>query len=102
MKRAFRLFHSRPSTHPHWGRKVTAISAVVALTAVGVAQVPSQSSVDNSHVDSPDPATFPRIPSRQEHLAALKNTSHKFDMLIIGGGASGAGTALDAASRGLK
>jgi hypothetical protein len=104
MKRAFRLFHSRPSSTspPRWGRRVTTISAVVALTAVGVVQVASQSSNDDKHVDRPDPATFPRIPPRQEQLAALKNAANKFDVLIIGGGASGAGTALDAASRGLK
>ena len=37
---------------------------------------------------------------RNAHLARMKNES--FDVLVIGGGATGAGTALDAASRGLK
>lgn len=37
---------------------------------------------------------------RSEHLAALGKQT--FDVLVIGGGASGAGVALDAASRGLK
>ena len=38
--------------------------------------------------------------NREDHVNALKNND--FDMLIIGGGATGAGVALDAASRGLK
>lgn len=39
--------------------------------------------------------------SRQQSLESLKN-SGVFDILIIGGGATGCGVALDAASRGLK
>jgi glycerol-3-phosphate dehydrogenase len=70
---------------------------------VGVVQVTSQSSsIDENSVSFPDPSSFPRIPPRQEQLAALKNPANKFDVLIIGGGASGTGCALDAASRGLK
>ena len=45
-------------------------------------------------------------PSRKETLAKLKlsaeNKDEVFDLLVIGGGATGAGVALDAASRGLK
>ena len=108
MRRGMRFF--RPlrfagnpgGQQPRWGRRVTTISAVVALTAVGVAQVTSQSPVDEKPLNIPDPSKFPKIPSRAEQLAALKNPSHHFDVLIIGGGASGAGCALDAASRGLK
>lgn len=37
---------------------------------------------------------------RNAHLARMK--TEPFDVLVIGGGATGAGTALDAASRGLK
>ena len=65
------------------------------------------------------PPTFPRVKSRQEHISALKrsgpdsptldqvrNTSSNdediFDLLIIGGGATGTGIALDAVTRGLK
>jgi glycerol-3-phosphate dehydrogenase len=106
MKKAFRLFHSSPfrgkTQSPNWGR-VSTISAVVAVAAVGVVQVSSQSSTsDKNTIAFPDPSKFPRIPSRQEQLSALKNNSSKFDVLIIGGGAAGAGCALDAASRGLK
>lgn len=42
--------------------------------------------------------------SREKHIEALasQSRSQPFDILIIGGGATGAGCALDAASRGLK
>ncbi len=39
--------------------------------------------------------------TREQHLEQLK-AGHTFDLLIIGGGATGCGVALDAASRGLK
>ncbi|KAJ9088105.1 mitochondrial glycerol-3-phosphate dehydrogenase [Entomophthora muscae] len=45
-------------------------------------------------------------PSREELLEKLresaKDPSQEFDLLVVGGGATGAGVALDAASRGLK
>ncbi|MGV3541106.1 MAG: FAD-dependent oxidoreductase [Rufibacter sp.] len=39
---------------------------------------------------------------REHFLEALKNTSGEWDMVVIGGGATGLGVAVDAASRGLK
>ncbi|GBO07095.1 Glycerol-3-phosphate dehydrogenase, mitochondrial [Araneus ventricosus] len=42
-----------------------------------------------------------RLPSRDEQLNALKNTP-EYDILVIGGGATGAGVTLDSISRGLK
>lgn len=42
-----------------------------------------------------------RLPSRQEQLATLQNTP-EFDVLIVGGGATGSGCALDAVTRNLK
>lgn len=45
--------------------------------------------------------TLDAPPSREELLKKAKTTS-KFDVLIVGGGATGTGTALDAASRGLN
>ncbi|KAK4610326.1 Glycerol-3-phosphate dehydrogenase, mitochondrial [Fulvia fulva] len=74
------------------------------------------------------PPSFPRVKSRAEHIADLKASAgavfaqakekvkdalgveqatnsdggNEYDLLIIGGGATGAGIALDAASRGLK
>ena len=51
------------------------------------------------------PPEVPTLPTRQEHLAKLRAASDEgtqFDLVIVGGGATGAGIALDAASRGLK
>lgn len=42
-----------------------------------------------------------KIPSRNEIVKRLKS-GDEFDVLVIGGGATGAGAALDAAQRGLK
>lgn len=45
-------------------------------------------------------------PSREEMLQKLRNSAlnaeEELDLLVVGGGATGAGIALDAASRGLK
>ncbi|XP_043467243.1 glycerol-3-phosphate dehydrogenase, mitochondrial isoform X1 [Leptopilina heterotoma] len=41
------------------------------------------------------------LPSREEQLKALKS-GEQYDVIIIGGGATGAGCALDACTRGLK
>lgn len=38
------------------------------------------------------------LPSRQAQLAALR-TTEEFDVLVVGGGATGAGCALDAVTR---
>mmetsp|Transcript_14982 Transcript_14982/g.20953 ORF Transcript_14982/g.20953 Transcript_14982/m.20953 type:complete len:640 (+) Transcript_14982:107-2026(+) len=40
------------------------------------------------------------VPSREEQVSKLKSNNH--DILVIGGGASGSGVALDAATRGLR
>lgn len=46
---------------------------------------------------------FPRVKSRLEQLADLRRSAEaEYDMLVIGGGATGAGVALDAATRGLR
>lgn len=48
---------------------------------------------------------FPRVKSREEQLAELKKSAgdgEEYDLLVIGAGATGAGIALDAVTRGLK
>ncbi|GKT57297.1 glycerol-3-phosphate dehydrogenase [Colletotrichum tofieldiae] len=49
---------------------------------------------------------FPKVKSRDQQIAALEHSSggegDEYDMLVVGGGATGAGVALDAATRGLK
>jgi glycerol-3-phosphate dehydrogenase len=42
------------------------------------------------------------LKSRDQHLKEIQEANREYDLLIIGGGASGAGVALEAASRGLK
>ncbi|KAF7163325.1 hypothetical protein CNMCM5623_008303 [Aspergillus felis] len=52
------------------------------------------------------PPSFPAIKSRLEQIEDLKRSSSsnddEYDLLVIGGGATGSGIALDAATRGLK
>jgi glycerol-3-phosphate dehydrogenase len=51
------------------------------------------------------PPRFPHTKSRLDHLQELQkhnSQSNSYDLLIIGGGATGTGIALDAATRGLK
>jgi glycerol-3-phosphate dehydrogenase len=52
------------------------------------------------------PPSFPAIKSRLEQIEDLKRCSSgnddEYDLLVIGGGATGSGIALDAATRGLK
>ncbi|KAI9370947.1 FAD dependent oxidoreductase-domain-containing protein [Aspergillus egyptiacus] len=52
------------------------------------------------------PPSFPKIKSRLEQIQDLKRSASdsepEYDLLVIGGGATGSGIALDAATRGLK
>src|SRR3989338_3186246 len=43
-----------------------------------------------------------KLPKREDYIQRLQQDDLVYDVLVIGGGASGAGTALDAAARGLK
>jgi glycerol-3-phosphate dehydrogenase len=48
---------------------------------------------------------IPALPTRAEMLSQLRSSNSKeteYDLIVIGGGATGAGIAVDAASRGLK
>ncbi|NXT00073.1 GPDM protein, partial [Jacana jacana] len=56
------------------------------------------------HVQAAEAVTVPiknDFPTREQQILALKTTS-EFDVLVIGGGATGCGCALDAVTRGLK
>ncbi|KAM6268852.1 glycerol-3-phosphate dehydrogenase, mitochondrial isoform 1-T4 [Porphyrio hochstetteri] len=56
------------------------------------------------HVQAAEAVTVPKkshFPTREEQILALQTTS-EFDVLVIGGGATGCGCALDAVTRGLK
>ena len=43
-----------------------------------------------------------KLKTRDEHIKDISDPKAEYDLLIVGGGASGAGVALEAASRGLK
>jgi heterodisulfide reductase subunit A-like polyferredoxin len=43
-----------------------------------------------------------RIPAREDQIAKMIAKDNEYDILVIGGGATGAGVAVDAAARGLK
>ncbi|KAM6348104.1 glycerol-3-phosphate dehydrogenase, mitochondrial isoform 1-T1 [Alca torda] len=56
------------------------------------------------HAQAAEAVTVPiknDFPTREQQILALKTTS-EFDVLVIGGGATGCGCALDAVTRGLK
>ncbi|NXJ77991.1 GPDM protein, partial [Trogon melanurus] len=56
------------------------------------------------HVEAAEAVTVPlqnHFPTREQQILALQTTS-EFDVLVIGGGATGCGCALDAVTRGLK
>ena len=55
---------------------------------------------DREFAGSPHPQ-YLRIPTRQEQLKRLQS-GEDFDVLVIGGGATGCGVALDATTRGLR
>lgn len=84
--------------------------AVIAASSAGasyylLSSSPSAKELrDDSKRYSPPAPWTP--PTRKEMLDRLrlssKNKDEQFDLLVIGGGATGAGVALDAASRGLK
>lgn len=52
------------------------------------------------------PPSFPKVKTRAQNLAELRSSGaedeEEYDLLIIGGGATGTGIAVDAVSRGLK
>lgn len=89
------------------GSTIGIASASCALAVYGF----TSTSAADSNGDGAD-GTLPRdpwaiastpLPTRAAMLASLKrNETNKFDVLIIGGGATGAGCAVDAATRGLS
>lgn len=102
-------------------RNVAAVSALSAGGAVTYYSLTSHRK-SPSLTTSTRPAQFPRLKSREEQLALLRRSGaatssttavatpdqqqqqqqNEFDLLVIGGGATGSGIALDAATRGLK
>ncbi|BFZ56122.1 mitochondrial glycerol-3-phosphate dehydrogenase [Savitreella phatthalungensis] len=83
-------------------RKLGASSA--AVLAVGAGIITALQLREPLHAEVPkipDISQFKRLPGRSEIITKLK-AGETYDMIIVGGGATGVGTAVDAASRGLK
>lgn len=60
-------------------------------------------SSNTSNTSSTTPKRTTTLPNRQEQIKTLSNSKNQiFDVLVIGGGATGAGAALDAQTRGLN
>ncbi|XP_069081256.1 glycerol-3-phosphate dehydrogenase, mitochondrial [Pleurodeles waltl] len=75
-------------------------------TVVGLSQLAEyrKKQVNITYVEAAEPVRQVidnELPSREAQLMTLENTK-EFDVLVIGGGATGCGCALDAVSRGLK
>ena len=58
--------------------------------------VPRHLSTSSTHIPTS------KLPSRDTQVGRLSSGKEIFDVLVIGGGATGSGTALDAATRGLS
>lgn len=90
-------------------KRTAIISGGTIASAFGVSQLIEYRKTQNgsarlAHVAAEAELKVPfadQLPSRQAQLATLKNTE-EFDVLIVGGGATGAGCALDAVTRNLK
>ncbi|CAI5518203.1 unnamed protein product [Closterium sp. Naga37s-1] len=80
-------------------------SRVVLFGGAGAAAALAAYIHSTGHADPPKnlPKLADEVPSRQVQMSALAGSSsaRPFDILVIGGGATGAGVALDAAARGL-
>lgn len=82
-------------------RKLLAGStAAVAATATYIT-LRQRQPVYAEHPKLPDVASFKKLPSRSQMLESMKR-GEEYDLVIVGGGATGSGCAVDAASRGLK
>ena len=62
----------------------------------------SSSKRDITTTSTTTPKRTTTLPNRQEQINTLSSEKIVFDVLVIGGGATGAGTALDAQTRGLN
>ena len=79
-----------------------AAGSVVALTGAALATRGFVSSLEDELPRDPWNETSRPLPSRSQAIAALAGARSPYDVLIIGGGATGAGCAVDAATRGLS
>ncbi|XP_072302778.1 glycerol-3-phosphate dehydrogenase, mitochondrial isoform X2 [Eucyclogobius newberryi] len=87
-------------------KRTALVGGGAVVTAFGISQLleyrKKQAKLAHVAAEADLKVPFPHeLPSRQAQLLALKSTQ-EFDVLIVGGGATGAGCALDAVTRNLK
>lgn len=80
----------------------SAVGLTVAVTGTGLAIHGLTSSGDAQLPRDPWSNSSTPLPTRKATVQALKRNDSPYDVLIIGGGATGAGCAVDAATRGLS
>ncbi|PUU78921.1 FAD dependent oxidoreductase-domain-containing protein [Tuber borchii] len=83
------------------------IGGIIAYKSYSSRPAPHTHSVNrdpNAMGGFPTPPKFPPLPTREEQINRLRagTEGNGYDLLVVGGGATGSGIALDAASRGLK
>lgn len=94
---------------PNWRRIVRGAGIAGGVTVAGyslytyykIREIRQVYADTNKDVRAKPAGYLPYVPSRESQLKALQETP-EYDVLIIGGGCTGAGVALDAVSRGLK
>ncbi|RDA94285.1 hypothetical protein CP533_0576 [Ophiocordyceps camponoti-saundersi (nom. inval.)] len=98
---------------PSFSRALRPLAAIVAGGGA-VAAFAYRRDDDNLHSQQPlaplrrdvsgrlIPPTFPAVPGRRQQLAKLRQQENEYDLVVIGGGATGSGIALDAVTRGLR
>lgn len=99
----------QPSFHRVWTHAATVLTVTVvgSVALYNLRQSQSKPNILSEITDSPNNvAFFPRITPRHEQLELLRqrgvDPGAVYDLVVIGGGATGAGIALDAVTRGLK
>ena len=106
-----RLF-SRRSLKPAVYATASLLTGGTLYFAIRARSSSSETFVQRSPYRQPNgelvPPTFPPVKSRQQQIADLRSNAKtssskdEYDLLVIGGGATGSGIALDAVTRGLK
>eukprot|EP01125_Pyxidicula_operculata_P015527 TRINITY_DN5277_c0_g1_i1.p1 TRINITY_DN5277_c0_g1~~TRINITY_DN5277_c0_g1_i1.p1 ORF type:complete len:535 (-),score=81.07 TRINITY_DN5277_c0_g1_i1:543-2147(-) len=81
-------------------RIVKTLSAITSAGVIAYGATQFYKSQIQTNLASPPPQVSKTL-TRREHLETLKSNI-EYDLLVIGGGATGVGVALDAATRGLK
>lgn len=82
-------------------RLVYTTSAALTLGTGTYLALKQKGSVYAEHPRMPDISTFKTLPTRAEMIQRMKS-GDEYDLVIVGGGATGTGCAVDAATRGLK